>query len=130
MPYRRGRQTAALAGLPGCWGRRSRGGWPVGRRPTANRRPATVSGRPFRRPPLRPSRCYGMTFSIVTLPVPATVPRALTSWTRPKNSRPSGAAAAAVTVPDTVAESPVPSFTGVDASTATAPSADEKNTSR
>ncbi|CAM5383875.1 hypothetical protein SGLAM104S_03302 [Streptomyces glaucescens] len=58
------------------------------------------------------------------------MPRALTSWTWPKNSRPSGAAAAAVTLPETVAESPVPSFTAADSSTVTEPSAWEKNTSR
>ncbi len=30
-------------------------------------------------------RCYGRTFSICTLPVPAAVPRALSSSTWPKN---------------------------------------------
>ncbi len=41
-----------------------------------------------------PSDGYGTTFSIFTLPLPATVPAALTSWTSPKKVRPSGAAPA------------------------------------
>ncbi|CAM5702251.1 hypothetical protein SPURM210S_00445 [Streptomyces purpurascens] len=87
-------------------------------------------GRPYGRPPTKTvCRCYGTTFSIFTLPRPATVPRALTSWTCPKNSRPSGAAAAAVTLPETVADAPVPSFTGADPSTPTLPRDAEKNTS-
>ncbi len=82
-------------------------------------RPPTVEayekGRGSSRTPAphrRPSPRYGVTLPIFTLAVPAVVPRAFTSWTRPKNSRPAGASASAVTWPVTVAEAPVARCTG------------------
>ena len=111
---RRARHRAGAAGLARAL---SGTGTAVSDRRGEPRRPPGVpaecghgtEGRaPVRTPaPLRRTRCYGVTFSIVTLPAPATVPRAFTSWTWPKRTRPAGAAAAAVTVAETVAEAPV-----------------------
>ena len=73
---------------------------------------------------------YGVTFSIRTLPVPAAVPRALSSWTWPKNCRPSGAAPATTTFAETGVEAPVAELHRGVSSTLTEPRAAEKNTSR